>query len=69
MSNLEITGAKYLDSYQLEVSFNDGKIVTVDFEPFLIASSHPEIRKYLNIDLFKRFNIVDGDLDWNDFDC
>ena len=40
----------------------------VDFGPFLKNSKHPEIKKYLELEKFKGFQIVDGDLDWDDFE-
>jgi len=65
---IEILGVKYVDGYKLALTFDDGKEVTADFKLFLEASSHPEIKKYLDLKLFKSFKVIDGDLDWNDFD-
>jgi len=65
---LSIIEAIYVDDYRLELNFNDGKSVIVDFGPFLKSSSQPEIRKYLDRQSFRSFQIVEGDLDWNDFD-
>lgn len=60
--------ANYINDYKLELKFNDGKQIVVDFELFLKKSSNPQIRKYLDLKLFKSFTLIDGDLDWNDFD-
>jgi hypothetical protein len=60
--------AKYTRDYKIELEFNDGKVQIVDFGPFLNLSGHSEVRKYLVLDEFKKFQIIDGDLDWNDFD-
>ncbi|MBC74699.1 MAG: hypothetical protein CME64_01665 [Halobacteriovoraceae bacterium] len=68
MDNISIKSAKYLSDYKLELEFNDGKVQIVDFFPFFNASKHSEIRKYLNLELFKSFEVIDGDLDWGDFD-
>ncbi len=68
MNDLNITNAKYINAYKIELEFNDGKIQVVDFAPFLNSSKHPEVRKYLDLKLFKQYKIIDGDLDWNDFD-
>jgi hypothetical protein len=65
---VKITKATYSGGYTIDLSFSDGKKNQVNFQPFLEASSHPEIRKYLDVELFKAFSVVDGDLDWNDFD-
>jgi len=40
----------------------------VDFKPFLELSLHPSIKKYLEGKRFKEFKIVDGNLNWNDYD-
>jgi hypothetical protein len=47
--------------------FNDGLNRVVDFKPFLESSFHPSIWKYLEETLFKQFEIVDGNLNWNDY--
>lgn len=65
---LKIIRAKYVDNYKIEIEFDDGKVNIVNFEGFLKSSSNPEIKKYLDKELFKNFSIVEGDLDWNDFD-
>lgn len=38
----------------------------VNFSDFLKRSLHPY--EYLDLKLFKKFKIVHGNLDWNDFD-
>lgn len=68
MNSLSIVKANYFSDYKIELEFSDGKSQIVDFAPFLKSSRHSEIRKYLDLETFKKFQIVDGDLDWNDFD-
>ncbi len=68
VNQLEIVDAKYLSDYLIRLKFNDGKEITVDFEPFLTASHHPSIRKYLQKTFFSKFEILDGNLNWNDYD-
>ncbi|MDO8724266.1 MAG: DUF2442 domain-containing protein [Syntrophales bacterium] len=65
---IEVVRADYLGGYRLCIEFSDGHKQEVDFEPFLRRSAHPEISKYLDPNLFKQFRIVDGQLDWNDYD-
>ncbi len=63
-----VTEAKYVPPYKIHLWFSDGAEQTVNFEPFLKDSHHPEIKKYLNLDMFKDFSIAHGRLDWNDYD-
>ncbi|WP_288369549.1 DUF2442 domain-containing protein [uncultured Algoriphagus sp.] len=65
---LEIQEAKYVGDFAIRLIFNDGHKVLVDFKPFLEESKHPSIQKYLDENLFKGFQIKEGNLDWNDFD-
>ena len=65
---IKITNAIYQDGYKLAIYFDDGSSQTIDFESFLKSSHHPAIQKYLNIELFKNFEISYGDLQWNDYD-
>jgi|ERR1017187_476334 hypothetical protein len=65
---LQVNKVKHLENYKLLISFSDGKNSTVDFYTFLSASRHPEIRKYIDINLFLDFKIRDGNLEWNDYD-
>ena len=65
---IDLTEAQYHQGYQLRLQFSDGTERLIDFEPFLRRSKHPQIQSYLNPDQFKQFQIVDGNLDWNDFE-
>ena len=65
---IDITEAEYVPHYGIHLWFSDGAEQIVDFEPFLRKSGHPEIRKYLNTELFRNFSIAHGRLDWNDYD-
>ena len=65
---LRILEAVYLDRFKIKFTFSDEKEGTVDFQDFLMSSSHPQIIKYRNVEEFKKFTIVDGDIDWNDFE-
>jgi hypothetical protein len=63
-----IVDAIYVDDYRLLITFNDGISRIVDFGEFLRGSSHPDVKKYLDIRNFKAFHIEYGDLRWGDFD-
>ena len=65
---LTIIDAEYLAGYCLRLEFDDGTTQVLDFEPFLHHARNPMIRKYLNLQLFKGFSIVYGDLMWNDYE-
>lgn len=63
-----IKEAKYIKDYKIKITFNDNSIQLIDFYPFLGSSLNPHIRKYLDINEFKKFEINEGDLEWNDYD-
>ena len=65
---IEIKSANYIGDYAIRVYFNDGFSRLIDFKPFLESSLHPSIRKYLNEDKFQEYQIIDGNLNWNDYD-
>lgn len=63
-----IISAKYLGDFAVRILFNDGTDKLIDFKPFLFKSNHPSIKKYLDENEFSRFEIIDGNLNWNDYD-
>ena len=65
---IEIKSAVYIGDYAIRIIFNDGVNRLVDFKSFLETSYHPSIRKYLVEKKFKEFEIIDGNLNWNDYD-
>ncbi len=67
-SNLAVTDATFVEQYILRITFSDGLTQHIDFGPFLMASTNPLIRKYLDPNLFRNFTVQDGDLFWNDYD-
>jgi hypothetical protein len=60
--------ADYINGYRLSIEFSDDHEQTVDFEPFLRRPLHHGISKYLDLELFRQFRIMDGQLDWNNYD-
>jgi len=68
MNPIRVASANYIGDYAIRVSFNDGNEKLVDFKPFLAKSLHPAISKYLEENLFKQFKIINGNLNWNDYD-
>ncbi|MDL1979024.1 MAG: DUF2442 domain-containing protein [Deltaproteobacteria bacterium] len=65
---IRIEKAKYLGGHNLRLSFNDGTEQTIDFGPFLSSSLNPLIRKYLSREEFMKYELNEGDLEWNDYD-
>ena len=65
---ISIKKAKYIDGYKIALMFNDGKKNILDFKNFIVSSTHPEIQKYKDMQLFKNFSLSYGDLEWNDYD-
>jgi len=66
--NLKITTAVYIGNYTIRINFNDGTEKLVNFKQFLSKSLHPSIRKYLDDAYFSNYEIVNGNLNWNDYD-
>lgn len=65
---IEIGFAKYIGDYAIRIIFKDGHEKLVDFKSFLNKSQHPSINKYLKEELFSNFQIIKGNLNWNDHD-
>jgi len=68
IKTLKVEEAKYIGDFAIRIKFNDGTEKLVDFKPFLTKSIHPSVRKYLDERLFSSFQIIDGNLNWNDYD-
>ena len=65
---INIQRADYIDDYKIHFKFDDGKETTVDFQPFIFSSSHPDIKKYQDQKLFQKFNLDYGEIEWNDYE-
>lgn len=65
---LSIEKADYIEGYKIKLTFSDSVSRTIDFGLFLRHAQNPMIRKYLDIDEFKKFKIEFGDLHWNDYE-
>ena len=68
MKTINIEEANYVSDYKIHFRFNDGKENTVDFKPFILSSSHPDIKKYKDKQLFENFNLKYGEIEWNDYE-
>jgi hypothetical protein len=67
MSNISIVSAEYLEEHKIRIVFSDGLVRVLDFKPFLERFAHPEYDCYLNENNFKNFEIVDGNICWDDY--
>jgi hypothetical protein len=65
---IDVEEAEYIGGYRLRLTFSDETIREVDFHDYLRDAPRPWITKYWNLDEFKNFRLVDGDLMWGDFD-
>jgi len=68
LETINIVTATYSNEYIIQVIFSDGIEKWIDLKPFLSKSQHPSITKYLDLNNFKNFSIIDGNLNWNDYD-
>ncbi|MDR0232795.1 MAG: DUF2442 domain-containing protein [Dysgonamonadaceae bacterium] len=57
-----ITDAKYIGSYQIALTFNDGLKKTVDLKKHLNGEIFEPLRKIEN---FKDFYVSDWSIEWN----
>jgi hypothetical protein len=65
---IEVLSAEYIGNHVIRICFDNGLEKKVDFNAFLNNAGHPSIRKYLDEKLFQEFKIIDGNLNWNDYD-
>jgi hypothetical protein len=65
---ITVKSAKYIGDFTIRILFDNGYSRLVDFKPFMEKSYHPVIKKYLDEEQFSKFNIVDGNLNWNDYE-
>lgn len=59
-----ITKAQYEKDYQIRCTFEDGRVVLADFLPFLKNTKLQQLKRYLDMELFRKFRILDGSLSW-----
>lgn len=65
---IEIKYGVYVGNFAIHLVFNDGKECIVNFKSFIESSLHPSIQKYKDENIFRKFDIIDGNLNWNDYD-
>ncbi len=67
MSELSVKSAVHKKSHILEILFSDGHTECVDFSMFIFSNEHPDYVQYRNEDNFLKYQIVDGNLNWDDY--
>ena len=67
MSELSVKRARHKIGHILEIEFSDGHAENIDFAPFIFSANHPDYEKYKSISEFIKFDIVDGNLNWDDY--
>lgn len=50
---MKLTALKHIGQYRIAATYENGDTRLLDFEDFLQSSSHPLIRKFLDVELFK----------------
>lgn len=68
VGELKIKSARYLGNLIIEIIFSDESLKIVDFKPFISRSNHPTIKKYLDEGKFVHYKIIEGNLNWNDYE-
>jgi len=58
---LEVTKAEYLDNYRLLLTFNNGKVKTVDLQNELNDTVFEPLKQ---LDFFKKFRIKYNTIEW-----
>ncbi|MDR2149158.1 MAG: DUF2442 domain-containing protein [Tannerella sp.] len=64
----KVKTANYVKDYVLEIKFVNGERKNVDFEAFLKKSLNPFVKKYINKDNFLQFSVINGNINWNNYD-
>ena len=65
---IHIEDVEYLGDFKINLIFNDGISKTVDFKNFLKKSLHSSLKKYQNQTESQKFQLIDGNLNWNDYE-
>jgi len=65
---ISIVRVEPIRGYQLRLTFDDRTHRVVDFGPFLEASVHPDLRRWLEPGAFASYRLEHGDLVWGDWE-
>ena len=67
MNIIAVTSAEHIGDYKVHVHFSDGASQVIDFLPFLQSFRHPDYEQYFDLEYFKRFKIIEGNINWDDY--
>ena len=62
---LHVESAKYIESYKMAVTFNDGTSHIVDFEKTIFSDNRTIITALKDISLFTDFSIKNHTISWS----
>lgn len=65
---ISISKADYIEEYKIKFIFSDGVERLIDFSGFLKNAKNPMTKKYLDMELFRKYSISYGDIIWNDYE-
>lgn len=65
---ITIEQADYQGDHKIKLLFSDGTQRIVDFGPFLCRALNPMTTTYRDIREFQKFELLHGDLVWNDYE-
>lgn len=64
----KVKSAQYRGNFSLKILFSDGLVRVINFRKFLESAQNPSIRTYLDENKFKDYKIIDGNLNWHDYE-
>lgn len=67
MQWIKIKSAIHQSGHVLEITFSDDHIESVDFSKFIFSTRHPDYLKYKSINEFLTFDIIGGNLNWDNY--
>ena len=67
MPELSVLKATHITGHILEIEFSDSHVSVVDFAPFIFNVGHPDYDAYKDISRFVQFDLLDGNLSWDDY--
>ncbi len=60
---IRVTDVEYIQNYELELTFNNGKVYRIDLESL---TEKPAFNKLKSLKFFKQFGLTRGTLEWAD---